>query len=273
MSLLQRKKATMVSRKKTSQPLLRQLRDKLAAVRLPPSMLAASITVLMLAILVYGGYRSIDSLMEIPISQVEVKGQLHYQSKDDISRLINRYAVNGFVQVDLNRLRDELIGLPWIQHVSVGRKLPGGLVIHVTEQQPVAHWNDNAFINQYGDLLYPPQRQHIDGLPVFSGNDHRKVIDSYARLNSVLPEQQKPVRELHIDDRETVRVTLASGAVLVMAFDQLDQQMARWWQISAAGLGEKMYAVSRVDLRYNNSATVQWKEGIALAEKDTAGGH
>lgn len=266
-------KQAMVSRKKTRKPLSERLSALSGNFRraLPLALMAG--VVVFAASLVYGGYSMVGLLLEVPVEQVQVSGHLDYQSKSEIKTVINRYVENGFIQVDLQKLREELVRLPWIQSATVKRQLPGGLLIDITEQEPLAHWNDNAFINQYGELLQPDNRPHINGLPVFSGLDHKRVLDIYARLNAVLPERQKPIRQLHVDSRETVRVMLASNALLIMSLEHLDEQVGRWWQISNAGLGEKLYAVRQVDLRYSNGAAVSWNEEYALADKKTVGGH
>lgn len=215
-------------------------------------------------IALYGSLMAVKTVLNIPVEQVEIQGELEFQTHKQIADIINHYVVNGFVSVDLQQLQKELVALPWIHEVAIKRKMEQGLLIQLQEQKPVAYWNHDSLINQYGEVFTPESVPVIAGLPVFSGKDHAKVLGVYQRVLATLPEAHLPLRAVEVDARNVVQVSLSTQTELVMNYLQLAEQLERWRVIADAGLSRKLNEVKRVDLRYSNGAAVSWKNNVAV---------
>lgn len=228
---------------------------------------------LVMAAVVYGGFRLIDGMLNIPVEQVVVEGNLHYQDKKSITQTIDRFVDNGFMQVDIARLHEQLSALPWTYKVVITRQTPNGLRIHIEEQKAVAYWNDDALINQYGDIFTPAQLPMIDGLPMFSGVKHDQVISLYQKLQATFAESQLPIKALNLNGRQTIYVTLANDMQLVMKLAKLEQQLNHWQQIANTLDTQRLATIERVDLRYSNGAAVKFKTPLASIGTIERGGH
>src|SRR5690554_912015 len=136
----------------------------------------------------YGGLRAVDSVLNVPVEEIKVSGDLLYQDKQAVEGIISQYVDNGFVQVDIERLYQQLSALPWVYRLSIKRQLPNGLLITLEEQNAVAYWNDDGMLNNYGEVFRPEQRPDIAGMPVFSGNKPEQVITLYKKLQQHLAE-------------------------------------------------------------------------------------
>lgn len=221
----------------------------------------------------YGSFVAIDNVLEIPISQIEVEADLDFQARHEITEVINGHIENGFVRVDLELLRLELMDLPWVYQVGIRRKLPQGLVVELIEEKPLAYWNDKALINSYGDVFSPEKLPAIAGLPKFRGQDEKKVLGIYQQLKTLLPQDQQPIKALIISEQDMVVVRLSSETELVLSIDKLHEQVKRWNQITAVGIGERLPEVRHADLRYSNGAAIQWKNIVASRDDAKAGVH
>lgn len=227
----------------------------------------------MACITTYGGLRAVDSVLNVPVEEIKVSGDLLYQDKQAVEGIISQYVDNGFVQVDIERLYQQLSALPWVYRLSIKRQLPNGLLITLEEQNAVAYWNDDAMLNNYGEVFRPEQRPDIAGMPVFSGNKPEQVIALYKQLQQHLAETQTPIRELHINRRNTVNVMLADQTILVMNLANIDQQLSHWRDIYQALDSAQINSIEKVDLRYSNGAAVQWKKHVASIAGNKRGGH
>lgn len=267
------KKAGMVTRKKVKTPLRERAQVSAPKVGVSITKVLLVCFVMMAGFTAYGSFKAIDTVLSVPVEEVKVSGQLQFQDQLDIKTVINRYTDNGFVQVDLEKLHHELVALPWMNSVSIKRELPNGLLIELHEEKAAAFWNNDALINQQGKVFTPEVLPVIEGLPIFSGKNHQQVLSLYSKVQALLPETQKPVRELHINHRNTVQVVLANEIILVMQLKNIDQQVTHWMQLSSNLAAEKIQNMKKVDLRYSNGAAVEWKEQLALAATDKRGGH
>lgn len=267
------KKNAMVTRKKVKTPLRERAQFSMPTVKLSLTKFLLVCFVCIAGATAYGSFIAIDSVLNVPVEEVKVTGLLTYQDQMDIKIVINRYTDNGFLQVDLERLHKDLVALPWLNSVSIKRQLPNGLLIELHEESVAAYWNNNALISKDGKVFIPEQLPKIDGLPIFSGKNHEQVLQLYSKLQAKLVDSQKPVRELHINHRNTVQVVLVNQTILVMSFNDVDKHLDSWQFISNSIDAELAQRMKKVDLRYSNGAAVEWNEPVALLKQDKRGGH
>lgn len=266
------KKTAMANRKrKVMKITLPRLR--LPAWRLSLSQLLLACFVGILLSVAYGSFYVIDAVLEVPVEQVTVHGEFTYLQQDRVSDLIAQYVDDGFMQVSLKRLYKELAALPWVYSVLIKRELPNGLSIHIEEQQVAAYWNDNALINQYGDVFIPERMPVINGIPHFAGKNHQQVLVSYRQLKEQLPQTFRPIKDLRIDQRQVVTVKTFTDIDLVMKLEQVEEQVNKWLLIAQTLQQEQLIQVKRVDLRYSNGAAIEWKKQIAAITHNLRGGH
>lgn len=267
------KSTGMATRNRQKQPLRERVSFSLPKPQITLTHVLFFSFLCMVMVVAYGSMHAIDKVLTVPVEQVQVAGELHFQQQQEIARLINRHVEGGFVRVDLERLQKELVALPWVYRASIKRQLPNGLLITVEEEQAAAYWNENALINIYGEVFTPATRPQIDGLPMLSGVNHALVLQVYQQLQTVLPEAQKPLRALQVSGQKTVLVSLSNQTQLVMKQQQLEEQIAHWLTISTTLSAEHLAAIKKVDLRYSNGAAVEWHEPIAGLMNNKRGGH
>jgi cell division protein FtsQ len=227
-------------------------------------------SIIVSAFVFYGSYTAVQTVLDVPVNQVDVEGSFQYLNQEEVNQVINSYVVNGFVSVDLKQLRAELLELPWVYKASIKRQLPNGLLVTLLEQKPVAYWNDNAMINDAHQLFFPSLMPEISGLPHLKGKNHQSVLVIFDELKKQLPGGQQPIQSLDVSETHLVNVVISSGARLVFNSSDLLEKMTMWKTISASGLGTQLNEVEYVDLRYSNGASVMWRKDSRMnSEKKT----
>ena len=81
-------------------------------------------------------------LQSIPVQQISVTGELEHTQREVVQEMIQPSLVGGFLGADLQSIRQQLEGLPWVYEATVRRKWPAALEIHVVEQLPIARWGE-----------------------------------------------------------------------------------------------------------------------------------
>lgn len=239
-------------------------------VTLAKVLLLSSLTVS--ALVFYGSYTAVQTVLDVPVNQVDVEGGFQYLAEGDVHQVINNYVVNGFVSVDLKKLRAELLELPWVHKASVKRKLPSGLLVTLVEQKPVAFWNNDGMINDANELFFPSRLPEITGLPHLKGKNHKAVLVLFGELAREMPVAQQPLKTLAVSDSNVVHVVTNAGATLIFNGADLVEKMRMWKAISAGELGTRLNEVDYVDLRYSNGAAVKWKGAVEIQGKKKTGG-
>ena len=63
------------------------------------------------------------------------------------------YATGSFLTADLMTLRREIEKLPWVYRVTARRRWPAEIEVTLIEQQPLARWGTQGYLNHEGEYL------------------------------------------------------------------------------------------------------------------------
>lgn len=136
----------------------------------------------------------------LPVKDVRVIGQLNFVDKGEIESIVRAGIDGGYFTVDLNNIRGSLIQQPWIKNVSLRRQWPATLDVKITEQKPVAYWNQDGYINDSGEVFKPQRIDRKVNLPVLNGPE--------GHHNNVWKFMNVLYQEMALLDFEVVRLDL-----------------------------------------------------------------
>ena len=101
------------------------------------AVLRTMVVLMVIAVAAMMLYRRMQSDARFAIRNVEIAGAQH-TTRADIDALRARYAGKNLFHIDIDRLRHEVVALPWVSRVEIEKKLPDTLRILVVERVPVA---------------------------------------------------------------------------------------------------------------------------------------
>ena len=90
------------------------------------------------------------------------------------------------------------------------------------------------------------------------------VMEQYRSLNERLRPIGQQVVELHLTERMTWFLTLASGMEIILDQSQFNEKLQRFLWLYTRELQPYADRIGRVDLRYRNGLALSWKEGMAV---------
>jgi cell division protein FtsQ len=195
-----------------------------------------------------------------PVNQVRIEGDFHHLQPGLLQAQVEPLAADGFFVMDVSGIQQRLQQLAWVDQVSVRRVWPDRLEIQVLEQQAVAHWGDNSYMNARADVFTPETSIELPGLPWLSGPEgHQQRVLTMRRDMSVLVQPlQLNVARLLLDARRTWRVELSNGLVLEVGRNQPAERLARFVRVYPAILAAGNGRLMSVDLRYGHGFAVHW---------------
>jgi cell division protein FtsQ len=121
--------------------------------------------------IVVATYQLTMAMLDRTISSIEISGPFQRVTALQIEEAIGGQIDQGFVGADLDRIRAQIVTLPWIDQARVSRRWPSRISITVTEQVPAAIWGERALLNTRGDLFVSEARHIPAELPRLSGPD------------------------------------------------------------------------------------------------------
>lgn len=116
-------------------------------------------------------------------SQVQTKGFIvrdlivegrERTDRAEVLKAIQAKKGDPIVGLDLDKIRKNLLELPWIRAVAVKRQLPDALHIKISEHKPVALYQKNgrfSYITALGEHINRPTREMEKNLPVVTGEE------------------------------------------------------------------------------------------------------
>lgn len=230
--------------------------------------LARGLSVLSLVavlIAVFWGGEKVFHKLDVPIGVIAIKGEFSHVDQGEVQRLVEPLINGGILSLDLAKIRSELELQPWIETVAVSRQWPGGLVISVVEETPIARWGTQGFLNSRGEMLTIKDNSKLMHLPLLQGQRHteRSLMKSYREIAQLLQPANLKITGLKRDQRGAWWLSLSNGLELVVGRGQVMEKMRRFLVVWVSGLKDKAEQIARVDVRYDNGIAVQWIEKTA----------
>lgn len=204
------------------------------------------------------------ALNAIPVEHIIVSGKLQHTNTAALEDMVRPTLVGGFLNADLERVKEQLQRLPWVHEVSVRRRWPNALELHVVEQLPIARWGSDGFLNHEGSVFQSmDDGQAWSDLPLLQGPSGATaaLMRIYQQLVEILAPAELLVEELSMDDRGQIEAKLRGGAVVSMGSEKyVDERLRRFVAVYRAELAVQGRAIASVDLRYPNGMAVGFVE-------------
>jgi cell division protein FtsQ len=178
---------------------------------------------------VWGMVRYTRTSPRFAVRVVEVQGSAH-RTPEDIALLGGIARGQNIFTADLEAAKLAILADPWMEQVSIRRKLPSAIVIEVLEREAaalVAVGADLYLSTRQGELFKKPERGDPYDLPVVSGTraedivkdramavaTTRKALDLVSDYEHLGAAKQLPVQEVHLEDDGGVVLTVGKDAI------------------------------------------------------------
>jgi cell division protein FtsQ len=235
--------------------------------------LSGLVLLLLLGVSVMFGMQWLSDPYRFPLSVVKVTGDFRYLQKQQLQAAVAPHAQGGFFTVDVVAVRSAAEALPWVYKASVQRIWPATLHLRVEEQQPIAHWNEQGFLNRYGEPFFPGHAGVVGEMPWLAGpqDQELRVLENYQRIAKTLAGIGERAARLELDNRRAWRLQLASGVQLELGRADAWKRLQRFVVAYPSVFADRLAELRRVDLRYSNGFSVFWQQVTADGAADRRG--
>ncbi|WP_261390174.1 cell division protein FtsQ/DivIB [Ferrimonas balearica] len=213
--------------------------------------------------LVQGGFwlkAFATSADQLPIEEVALIGERRFTADQEVRDALHTLERWSLFTADVGQIRDVLAALPWVDRVTVRREWPNRLRVFLVEQQPVAHWDGEQWLNDRAEPFMAPPRDGLASLPLLSGPDGSaaKVWNMWQQLSELLALNGHAGHALSLSGRHAWQLVLENGIALELGRKDTLARVQRfidvWPELQRDGR-----VPERVDLRYDTGLAVRWQ--------------
>lgn len=203
------------------------------------------------------------------LQSIEIKSDLQRVETDLVEKALETYLGRSFWRVDLERVHADLVKLDWVYKASVKRRWPSKLIVHITEQNPVVRWGEDALLNQEGDVFYPYDISPFIQLVVLDG----EAVQSKALLKQLMvfqPEFTKlgwTIDELTVQADGVWRIHFLEGVTVLLGQEDWQGRLNRFIQAYPKTQKELRKFAQVFDLRYSNGFVIESAQKADLRTK------
>jgi cell division protein FtsQ len=198
------------------------------------------------------------------VKQVSVTGDITVNQRNAVFRLLTDYEV---LAIPIDRLQQELAAEGWIQSATVERRWPDELMISIVPERPIALWNDDAYLNDEGEVFNSPFVNQAR-LPQLYGPVGKEavVMAQYQQLNTTLFRLGQSIETLTLGARENWRFQSDAGIEVLLGKAALMERIQRLLRVTEF-IDEqgRLDQVEQIDTRYGNGVAVAWKDQSSMA--------
>jgi cell division protein FtsQ len=206
-----------------------------------------------------------------PIKYVKVGSSFKYITRDEIKYALEPLVNVGFFEADVQKIRDALKELIWVDTVTVSRIWPDTIAVKIYEKRPYVRWGEEALINSRGELIVPKDMSAFSNLPILKGpqGQQLKSLEIMKGVNTALSDQQMDIVQFEINDRWAWKIVLKTGLEILLGRDEQLKKLQRFIKTLDILKSEQVAAMAIVDLRYPNGYSVSWKRDARIVDWKT----
>ncbi len=205
-------------------------------------------------------YRHIQLTPSFPIVKITVNKTSRI-NEAWLSEQLQPYVGQNLLTLPIQQVVQQLKANPWVKTVSIRRHWPNRILVKIETYQPVAQWNQTAYIADNNHLVETALLKELSDLPLLEGPaDQRNLVwQAYQEFSQISRRVELPITRLTFTPWGSWRVTLAKKIEVVLGKTDTHSRLERF--IMAYNTLEKLRTTENmvyVDLRYNNGLTIAW---------------
>lgn len=177
---------------------------------------------------------------------------------------IEGVATGNYFSVDLNKIRDAVLLVPWVKDVRVRRFWPNRLDVQVDVYKAVALYEDGRLVSDEGEIFSanPEEAAEGDDLPQFSGAAQMMptIVKHYRAFEEAVRQIPAKITEVDYSDRGSWTVVFQSPTIpptkvdlgIDIVNDSIDTRFLRVAQSYQSIFDMMSGPPSSIDARYHN---------------------
>lgn len=194
-----------------------------------------------------------------PVKQVKIEGDIQRSGNKQLQAVAQKYIRGNIFRADLNGAQEAFAKLPWIDKVTVRRRLPDTVEIDLVERVPVARWKESGLIDSNGNLFNAATDEKF---PTFSGEagTGKIMVKHYNEFTAILKPLELGISRLEYSPRSAWTVVLDNGIAVRLGRENETKRLQRFAEMWPGILQAQQNNLAYVDMRYRDGFAVRYHD-------------
>ena len=168
-----------------------------------------------------------------PVNSIVITGEMPYTQREEVLEAINDIDLGNFFQVNVNDIQAQVSLLPWVYSVAVRKQWPNEVKIYIVDQTPIALWNGDFILNQFGKAFQAEQKAIKHTIPEFFGPEGSELLalENFTNLNDLLEYRDLAIDELILSERFSWQLALNNGIRLNLGREERVKRVQRFMDV------------------------------------------
>ena len=199
------------------------------------------------------------SLLNQSITKIQYVTEMKRISIDDLRGISSKIYDEGFLQINLSDIKEEIEQVNWVKSVSLERRWPDQINITIEEEDIVGWWNKDSIINSKGNLFLLDQQSLPSGLIEFNGPNGQQemVFEKYLLFAEELTARGILIEKVTLDFKGSWSVTIRPNITLRFGKENISERFDRFLMIWDESLLDNLAVIEYIDLRYTEGFSVK----------------
>ena len=199
------------------------------------------------------------SLLNQSITKIQYVTEMKRISIDDLRGISSKIYDEGFLQINLSDIKEEIEQVNWVKSVSLERRWPDQINITIEEEDIVGWWNKDSIINSKGNLFLLDQQSLPSGLIEFNGPNGQQemVFEKYLLFAEELTARGILIEKVTLDFKGSWSVTIRPNITLRFGKENISERFDRFLMIWDESLLDNLAVIEYIDLRYAEGISVK----------------
>ncbi len=195
-----------------------------------------------------------------PLKKVKIFATYEHVNHQLLQATIANHLNQGFFRINVFTIKQHLLRIPWIYDVSIKKRWPDTIIIHVAEQTAAMRWGTEALVNIHGKIFTTDRKHLAANLPVIFGPaDHaQEIFNACKKIITLLEPLDLTVKKLTLTPHRHWEILLNNNTIVYLGetepMKQIESLVNLYRKITANHSGEP----KSIDLRYRNGLAVRW---------------
>lgn len=209
---------------------------------------------------------ALTASLDQPINKFQVTGSFEHLEREMLSTAVQPYVGQNLFSVDIREIQSELERVAWVKSAMISRTWPDTITVHVEEQEAIATWGHNAYLNKDGVIFKPDTVVRSNRMPMLVGPSDAgqalrlDMLKETALVSKVLAEHELTADQITLNERGSWQLGIADGPLVELGTEPNGHRLARAIKVYQSVEGDARAMIDRIDARYTNGVAVRWKE-------------
>lgn len=208
-------------------------------------------------------------MQSVTPNKITVTGADTVVKSDMVRAVLKPYVDRKLIDLDIEKIRRDLLAVPRVREVSLRRKWPSTLDVHLYAHTIVATWQaeDASYylLTDTGKIINTTaaDKDYLENSVVLSGpaDEQARVLSEYQHIRLAFAATlfAGQLATIHLNSRNTWELSLKNN-LEIKYLDINKQQALNNLNIALQAFNlEKLQQVKKIDLRYDNGFAIEWR--------------